>query len=85
MKKSTGLVIILLLFVAAYFLNPGYSKHMSKLGMGALENEIRTNRNNVATITGYIVKYNNYFLFSTTTNSITGQRLTFGLLGIVFR
>jgi hypothetical protein len=84
MRKSTGWVIIILLLAAAYFLNPGYSKHTSKLGMGALETQIKSNPN-VANVTQHIVKYNNYYLFSTTTNTITGQRLTFGLFGMVFR
>ena len=84
MKKSTGWIIILLLLAGAYFLNPGYSKHMSKLGMGAMEEQIRTNPK-IATATSFIIKYNNFYLFSTTTNTITGQRMTFGLFGIVFR
>jgi hypothetical protein len=85
MKKKTGLTIIILLIAAAYFLNPGYSKHMSKLGMSALENEIQTDRFKVGTLTGFLVKYHNYYLFSTTTSNVTGERLTFGILGIVFR
>jgi hypothetical protein len=86
MKKNTaGLVVILAILAIAFFLNPGYSKHMSKLGLSSLENEIRTDKYNMGTASRQVIEYHDYFLFSTTTNSFTDQRMTFGVLGVVFR
>lgn len=85
MKKRTGLILILLLFVIAYFLNPGFEKHLAKTGIGDMERKLSNGELNNNSVTSRIYIYNNYFIFSTTTNRLTGERATFGMFGVVFR
>lgn len=85
MKKSTGLIIIVLLLLVAYLLNPGFKKHLEKTGIGDVEKQLSNGELDKNSVTSKIYTYNNYFIFSTTTNRLTGQRATFGIFGVVFR
>lgn len=85
MRKTIGLLVIIGLLVAAYFLNPSYSKHMEKIGVPGIIGKELDKPGDLSVIAGTMIKYNNYYLFSTTTNELTNQRLTFGLFGVVFR
>ena len=84
MRNKTGLLVIVLLVVAAYVLNPGYSKHLVKLGMPPMLSE-PLSRDNPNPLSNLVVEYHNYYLFSTTTNRFTGKGTTLGLFGVVIR
>jgi hypothetical protein len=79
--KINGIVVLLIVLFIAYLLNPGYSKHMAKLGY----KEKALSRFNTTgdSYTGKY-KYHNYYVFSTTTDA-GGDRETIGLLGFVFK
>ncbi len=85
MKNRIGLIVILVLLIAAYFLNPKYEKHVAKFVPDTVDKELRRSKLDVTPLAGLALKYNNYYLFSTTTNTITGERATFGIFGVVFR
>jgi hypothetical protein len=85
MKKSTGLILIILLLVVAYFLNPRFEKHLAKTGIGDMERKLSDGELDKNSVTSKIYIYNNYLIFSTTTNRLTGERATFGMFGVVFR
>ena len=84
MKNKIGLIVIILLIVAAYLLNPKFPQHVDKLLPDAINEEIRKSED-MSKLASLGLKYNNYYLFSTTTNLITGDRATFGIFGVVFR
>ena len=84
MKKSTAILILVLLVVAAYLLNPKFEKHLQKTTAMQIENSITGGKNSPGA-TARLYEYHNYYLFSTTTNIITGKRATFGMFGVVFQ
>lgn len=84
MRNRTGLIILIILVVAAYFLNPGYPKHLEKLGMPTVLSE-PLGRDNPNPVGNLVAEYHNYYLFSTTTNRFTGSGMTIGLFGVVLR
>jgi hypothetical protein len=85
MKKSTGIILIVLLLVVAFILNPKFEKHLAKTGIGDVERRLSESELDKNSVTSKIYIYNNYYIFSTTTNRLTGERATFGLFGVVFR
>lgn len=79
--KINGFIVVLLILLAAFLLNPGYSKHMAKLGHK--QKSISRDNPNGGSYTGSY-KYNNYYIFSTTTDKDDGERKTIGIFGFVF-
>ncbi len=77
MKSRNLFYFIFILALIMYFFNPSKEKHRIKLGLPA-EPILKTDE----TIPG--LKYNNYFVFSTTKDT-TDKTLTIGVLGFVFK
>lgn len=76
-KRNAPWVILVVILLAAFLLNPGKSKHLDEIFPPSP----------LIPRTGFeeLIKYHNYYLFSTTTDVFTGERHTFGILGFVFR
>jgi hypothetical protein len=83
MKKSTAIIIMVLLIAAAYFLNPTFEKHLKKTAAGQIEHTVTGDKVGPLA-SAKLYEYHNYYLFSTTTSILTGKRATFGMFGVVF-
>jgi hypothetical protein len=74
--KKYGFAIVVLIF-ALFYLNPSFEKHQLKIGLiptpPLIENK------------PVGLKYNSYVFFSTVTNTVLNERLTFGIAGFVFK
>lgn len=76
-KKAGWAAVIVIFLVAAFLLNPGKEKHAEKVFPVSPLIPKET--------VSQILRYHNYYLFSTTTDVLTNRRQSFGILGIVFK
>lgn len=86
--RGRSLVILVVIIIAFYFLNPDYQKHCEKLGITAEKAMVRNpsiNRDSSNSIMGERFEYNDYYIFSTLTDNLTGKSQSFGILGFVFK
>ena len=74
--KKYGFAIVVLIF-ALFYLNPSFEKHRRKMGLDPTPPLIDNRSEGL--------KYNNYVLFSTVTNSVLNERLTLGIAGFVIK
>jgi hypothetical protein len=80
--KINGFVVLLIVLFVAFLLNPGYSKHLAKLGYK--ERPVSRHSSGGEGYDGSKYKYNNFYVFSTTTDR-GGDRSSFGIFGFVFK
>lgn len=74
-------LLIILILGAMVVLNPTAEKHKEKINAQVKGDKPLIGAIGGGKLLGALTQYNNYYLFSTT--DIEGERISFGLLGIV--